>query len=288
MVYVTPTTPNTEMFEWIFGNTTIVGTHWILPLILSIVIMAIVTVELQKWKIMLLPTLTTFGAMGLQTSALIYVIASIIFVNETFNIEIIGNAIRGIRSSVSPEMKALKKLAKQKKALQYVKYDLKKNPDKVYRATTSISSDKFDKAYLNKRILGGLYNKESQKNRDFQLYKMIETQKNVKEAQDGTRDILAIKERMKNEEGASRRQSLDIEERNIDKLLGGLRELASGQSKITSYEPAIKKTRKVLADRVVPQLVRKKKKEDEEVTIKNLMNKLKKENDGTNYTGWKK
>ena len=99
-------TPDTSMFEWLFGSTTLIGTHWILPLIVSLIIMAIVTVELQKWKILLLPTLASLGAVGLVTSPVIYIIASIIFVNETFHVEVIGNVIRGVNRSTQKAVRS--------------------------------------------------------------------------------------------------------------------------------------------------------------------------------------
>jgi hypothetical protein len=106
-------TPNLDIFGWLFGSTTFMGVHWLLPLMTTVIVMAIVTVELQKWKIMLLPTLASFGSMGIEMSPVIYIIASILFVNETFHVEVIGNVIRGINNSVR-KPNALTKLASER------------------------------------------------------------------------------------------------------------------------------------------------------------------------------
>lgn len=79
------------------GNTEVFGLSWILPTILLILILLIITRDINKWKILALPTAVLLKIIGLNISYPVLLATGIIFAVESLSTQTIGSIIDTIR-----------------------------------------------------------------------------------------------------------------------------------------------------------------------------------------------
>ena len=79
--------PDFNFLQDIFSETTFMGLQWIIPMVLTFLGIVMITRNIEKWKILLLPMAVTMRIMGVMqntgASILILAIGVILFVIET-------------------------------------------------------------------------------------------------------------------------------------------------------------------------------------------------------------
>ena len=73
------------------------GTEWLIPLALALVVMAFITRDIEKWKILALPIFTMERMIGMPVHFIIMSISAIFFILEVMSTQLIGNIIRGVK-----------------------------------------------------------------------------------------------------------------------------------------------------------------------------------------------
>lgn len=113
-------TPDLTMFQQAFTYTEVYGMNWIIPTILVFLTMIMITRDFNRWKILALPTLLAWKIAGLPTSLVLLIIATILYVQESLNLEVFGNLLTaGTETATKTTGGTLKwitsKLSKKKK-----------------------------------------------------------------------------------------------------------------------------------------------------------------------------
>jgi hypothetical protein len=92
MVY----TPNYSFIESMFQGTWAFGLSWIIPLIIGFLAMAVITRDVEKWKILFFPIQLMLLIIGLPVSPAILLIGAIIFVIEALSTQVLGGMVKGL------------------------------------------------------------------------------------------------------------------------------------------------------------------------------------------------
>jgi len=80
----------TEAFQ---GNTFILGVEWIIPLALAVFLMAMVTKDLEKWKVLALPIFVMERIVGLPVHYALLMGSGIMFALQVLSTQIVGNLL---------------------------------------------------------------------------------------------------------------------------------------------------------------------------------------------------
>lgn len=118
-------TPDFSVFTEVFTETWTFGTEWLIPLALAIVSMALITKDIQKWKVLFFPIIVLLRIIGIPVHFLIIIIAGVLFVVEALSTQVVGDLIGTAKKWSKGEVdytgtdrqfrKATKLLAKAKK-----------------------------------------------------------------------------------------------------------------------------------------------------------------------------
>jgi len=106
-------TPDFSAFTTAFTNTWTLGTEWILPVVLAIMVMAIITKDIEKWKIMMFPMFVIERMLGIPVHFALMSLAGIVFAIETLSTQIVGNLISGVKQRITTRDE--RKIRKQEK-----------------------------------------------------------------------------------------------------------------------------------------------------------------------------
>jgi len=109
-----------------FQNTYILGSGWLLPSILTFVIMILITKDINKWKVMALPLMVIWIIIGIKVHLAILILAGIIFVIEALSTEMGGSILESITEKVNPRYKTKKEIRNKGKRLFDINKVIKK------------------------------------------------------------------------------------------------------------------------------------------------------------------
>lgn len=97
-------TPDITLVQEMFTYARILGQSWIVPTIITFLTMAIITRDVEKWKILAFPVWAGWWIVGVRangiTSFLIFTILAIMFVIELLSTQVIGNWIQPLRRRI--------------------------------------------------------------------------------------------------------------------------------------------------------------------------------------------
>lgn len=96
------------MFKEVILGTNILGVEWIISIIIVIITLALITLNLQKWKTLALPVTVGWYIIGITPSYLWLIGTGIIFVIETLSIKVLGNTIEAITNVTKEYYQAIK------------------------------------------------------------------------------------------------------------------------------------------------------------------------------------
>lgn len=85
-------------------QTTVFGIEWIVPTIALIILLTIITRDVNKWKILAFPSSIILHILGLKQSYIIMMILAIVMGVEAVSLQTIGNIIDVIRGKKEKEM----------------------------------------------------------------------------------------------------------------------------------------------------------------------------------------
>lgn len=86
-------TPDFSFFSQAFQHTPLAGITWIVPIMVVAITMLLITRDPNKWKVTFLPTLLSWRVIGLETSMIFIGIAVLLFVQESLQMDVIGNIV---------------------------------------------------------------------------------------------------------------------------------------------------------------------------------------------------
>ena len=89
------------LFRDAFTNLNIFGVEFIVSLILLMITMMFITREPSKWKVLPFPLLVSFRIIGIEISMAILLLAGFIFLIEALSIQMLGQIVQGITSTVT-------------------------------------------------------------------------------------------------------------------------------------------------------------------------------------------
>lgn len=78
------------------SNTSIFGVNWLINTVLVFICMAIITRDVELWKIMFFPMTLGWHIIGVEASLIMMVAGSIVFLINTVSLQILGNIIEAI------------------------------------------------------------------------------------------------------------------------------------------------------------------------------------------------
>ena len=81
-------TPDFSAISDAFTQTLSFGTEWLIPLALAIVAMALITRDVEKWKVLFLPIVILERILGMPVHIVIIAIAGALFVFETLSLSV--------------------------------------------------------------------------------------------------------------------------------------------------------------------------------------------------------
>lgn len=86
-------TPDFTAIKEALTQTWTLGTEWIIPLVIALLVMAVITKDTDKWKILALPVFALERIIGMPVHFILITIAGILFVVETMSTQVVGNLI---------------------------------------------------------------------------------------------------------------------------------------------------------------------------------------------------
>jgi hypothetical protein len=158
-------TPDFTALTEVFTQTWTIGSQWLIPLVLVFLSMALVTRNIEKWKVLFFPMMVTLRIIGLPVHFLILSAGGILFVVELLSTQLIGKVLSPLvkatrrivsderyrssegRSSINKEVKTIKQdrkeLRKVKKLLipLDIKEKLQKAQIREARFTSRLKKD---------------------------------------------------------------------------------------------------------------------------------------------------
>jgi len=110
MVYTADFTTIKEAFT----NTWALGTEWLIPLALAFVVMAFITRDTDKWKILFFPLIVLERIIGMPVHFILMSAGAILFVIEALSTQVVGNWVSAVkkwtgRSEVEMQERSLAK-----------------------------------------------------------------------------------------------------------------------------------------------------------------------------------
>jgi len=95
-------TPDWSYMTDAFKNTYILGSGWILPLIMTFIVIIMITRDINKWKILMFPFLVLWNIIGIPVNLVIMIFAGLVFVIEALSTEMGGNLLTSITEKITP------------------------------------------------------------------------------------------------------------------------------------------------------------------------------------------
>lgn len=92
-------TIGTEFFNNVFNNTIFFGSEYIITGVILIMTLAIITRDIDDWKILFLPVYIGWMQMGMHMSYAFFIIALVLFVLESLSMKAMSSVITGVMSS---------------------------------------------------------------------------------------------------------------------------------------------------------------------------------------------
>ena len=86
-------TPDFTAIKEALTQTWTLGTEWIIPLVIALLVMAVITKNTDKWKILALPVFALERIIGMPVHFILITIEGILFVVETMSTQVVGNLI---------------------------------------------------------------------------------------------------------------------------------------------------------------------------------------------------
>lgn len=112
-------TPDLSLFQQAFTYTEVYGMNWVIPSILVFLTLIMITRDYNRWKILALPTLLAWKIAGLPTSIVLLIIATIVYVQESLNLEVFGNFLTATTETSSKTLSWIaSKIPKRKKSMK--------------------------------------------------------------------------------------------------------------------------------------------------------------------------
>lgn len=93
-------TPDFSAITDLFTNTVTLGTAWLIPIALTLILMAFVTKDVEKWKTLALPILVLQTVIGIPVHFLLLAGAGVLFVVETMSTQVVGRVFGFIKGQV--------------------------------------------------------------------------------------------------------------------------------------------------------------------------------------------
>lgn len=90
-----------EIFRITLLQTKLFGYEWIIGLIITLIAIACVTRDIEKWKQLALPMYTGMHAVGVPTHALGFALAAVIFGIEAMSINTLGNILESTKDIIN-------------------------------------------------------------------------------------------------------------------------------------------------------------------------------------------
>lgn len=112
-------TPDFSAISEAMTETWTLGTEWLIPVALALLVMAVITRDTEKWKILALPLFVLERILGIPVHFVIMSIAGIFFTLEVLSTQVVGNLIGTTKRWVSRDQLDLRdeRLGKQEKIL---------------------------------------------------------------------------------------------------------------------------------------------------------------------------
>ena len=142
-----PWNPNFDLFTEAFTETWVVGTYWVIPLILVFITLLIITRDFEKWKILAFPVCVMWTVAGVPISPIILVITAIVCAIEALSIQVIGNKIMAFRKKIKASVLSEEKTTRLKKLTE-----TKTGKEKALRRLLNLKAKEF-KLPLSQRKL---------------------------------------------------------------------------------------------------------------------------------------
>lgn len=86
-------TPDFTAIKEALTQTWTLGTEWLIPLVIAILVMAVLTRDTDKWKILALPIFVLERIIGIPVHFVLMSVAGIIFVIEALSTQVVGNLL---------------------------------------------------------------------------------------------------------------------------------------------------------------------------------------------------
>ena len=86
-------TPDFTAIKEAMTQTWSLGAEWVIPIIIGLLVMALITKDIEKWKILALPIFTLQRIMGMPVHFLLMTIAGGLFALEVLSTQTIGNIL---------------------------------------------------------------------------------------------------------------------------------------------------------------------------------------------------
>lgn len=129
-------TPDFTVIKEALTQTWPLGTEWLIPLVIAFLVMAVITRDTDKWKILALPIFVLERIIGIPIHFVLMSIAGIIFVIEALSTQVVGNLIGTVKKwtteaedGIARESKIFKQL---QRAEQHERKMSKLSLDKIY------------------------------------------------------------------------------------------------------------------------------------------------------------
>jgi hypothetical protein len=147
----------TGLLNDIFTNTTVFNVEWLFSIIFVVMTLAIITRDVEKWRILALPVTIMWHIVGIKPSMILYIFVGILFVLEAFSMQVAGNVVGTVQEMFTGKERTEDKVKKQVFNKKFAGYLNTLSPDQLSmaigkRKKVDIGSAEFFKLHGGKKL----------------------------------------------------------------------------------------------------------------------------------------